>query len=75
MSIMTENTIRYIKTKKTFMSIMTEKNKLTRPPEIDKELHKEIRVYAIKNDYNTREAYERLLRSGLEKEKKRGKNE
>jgi len=67
MSIMTKNTKKYIKTKKTFMSIMTKNNKTTRPPEIDKELHKEVKIFAAENDYNIREAYEKLLRSSLEK--------
>jgi len=55
------------------MSIMTKNNKTTRPPEIDKELHKEVKIFAAENDYNIRKAYEKLLRSGLEKEKKGGK--
>lgn len=73
MSIMTKNTKKYIRIKKTFMSIMTKNNKITRPPEIDKELHKEVKIFAVENDYNVREAYEKLLRSALEKEKKGGK--
>ena len=48
---------------------MTNKNKFVRPPEINKELHKKIKVFAVKNDCSIQKAYEKLLEIGLEKEK------
>jgi hypothetical protein len=75
MSIMTKNTKKYIKTKKTFMSIMTKNNKLTRPPEVDKGLHRKVKIFAAENDYTIRGAYEVLLKLGLKKESERDKNE
>lgn len=48
---------------------MINKNETIRPPKIDKKLHKEIKIFAVRNDCSIQEAYEKLLKIGLEKRK------
>jgi len=40
---------------------------LSRPPEIDAELHKEIKLSAVNAGITIRQAYENFLKRGLEK--------